>query len=90
MGANRYICGNWTNPVTEELFAAAAVETDPEKRQDMYKKATEIIIDQVPVVFIFHPANVFGWRDYVKGWEAQVDGNWVWAGGGLSYTWMDK
>lgn len=41
------------NPELDELFRAGSVETDPEKRMEIYKKAQQVLADfaiQYPIV----------------------------------------
>lgn len=42
----------YSNPKVDELFAAAAKENDPAKRQAMYSEVQKVLVDDVPVVWL--------------------------------------
>ncbi len=46
----------YENPKVDELFANAAVENDPEKRQAMYDEVQQILHDDVPLAWIMELA----------------------------------
>ncbi len=44
----------WGNPAYDKIVEAAAGETDPEKRREMYRKASRILLEEdVPVIPVF-------------------------------------
>jgi len=65
LGVSRtYVCDNirkgvlfsntmgYCNKEVDKLFAQAAVENDAEKRQALYSKAQQILVDDVPVIWL--------------------------------------
>lgn len=42
----------YENPEVDRLFAEAAMETDPEQRQDLYSKVQKILVEDVPVAWL--------------------------------------
>ncbi|HEY9064009.1 MAG TPA: ABC transporter substrate-binding protein, partial [Burkholderiaceae bacterium] len=43
----------YSNPKIDELFDAGAKEADPEKRKAIYLQAQKILLDEVPVAWLF-------------------------------------
>lgn len=54
----------WSNAEYDALVKGAAAETDPAKRMEMFVKAERILLDEVPVVPIYHDVS----RNLVKPW----------------------
>ncbi len=42
----------YSNPKVDAILAAAAQETSPEKRKELYKEFQKIVVDEVPIFFI--------------------------------------
>ncbi|GAA0573434.1 ABC transporter substrate-binding protein [Caenispirillum bisanense] len=42
----------YSNPRVDELFAAAAVENDPAKRQEQFSEVQRILTDELPVIWL--------------------------------------
>lgn len=57
----------WKNPEYDRLLAAAVKEPDAQKRLDMLSQAEQILVDEVPIIPIFHYVNKYVMRDNVKG-----------------------
>ncbi|HEY4200594.1 MAG TPA: ABC transporter substrate-binding protein [Devosiaceae bacterium] len=49
-GANS---GGYSNPDVDKLLNAADIEPDPAKRADLYKQAQKIIVDDLPVLWLW-------------------------------------
>jgi peptide/nickel transport system substrate-binding protein len=72
---------HWTPPNDlVKLVLAAAQETDPEKRSELYVKYSKFMIDQANLIVLFQPIYQFAVRNVVKsfpltaaGWEVQLD-----------------
>lgn len=58
----------YKNPEADRLIEAAAKETDPKKREQLYFKLQEIVYQDVPAVYILYPADLAVMRSWVKGW----------------------
>jgi peptide/nickel transport system substrate-binding protein len=47
---------NYQNPRVDELFEAAATETDETKRKEMFDEIQQILHDELPVIFLMEIA----------------------------------
>jgi len=45
----------YANPRIDELLDAGRRSTDPAARDDIYREITEILIEDAPMIFLFHP-----------------------------------
>lgn len=57
----------YSNPAVDRLLAAAAVETDPAKRRQLYLEAQQLILDDAVVIPINHSIDYTLVKPYVKG-----------------------
>ncbi|RNB55678.1 peptide ABC transporter substrate-binding protein [Brevibacillus gelatini] len=62
----------WENERYKELLKQSALETDPEKRKQLFAEAEQIFMDAMPVIPLFTDVDVWVQNDKVKG--VQVDG----------------
>ncbi len=58
----------YKNPEADRLIEAAAKETDPKKREQLYFRLQEIAYQDVPAVYVLYPADLAVMRSWVKGW----------------------
>jgi peptide/nickel transport system substrate-binding protein len=58
---------HWSDPVVDELSAAAAKEMDPVERIRLYHEIQEIFIERGPIIVPFFIDNLWGARLNVKG-----------------------
>jgi ABC-type transport system substrate-binding protein len=75
----------WTNAEFDKLVNdASALSGDPAKRDQMFKDAEKILVDDVGGVFVYHvtPGNIY--KPYLKGEELEPDNTgvaaWHWPG----------
>lgn len=75
---------NYSNPEVDELLVAARTEADYDRRVELYHELSQLLHDDVPVVYLYHPQEVqamrrthnmvfLGYRDALT-WMEQV---WV-------------
>jgi ABC-type transport system substrate-binding protein len=57
----------YENQEVLELMARAKTIVNPEKRIEMYKKIQEIIVDDAPWVFLYHPQSGFAAHKHIAG-----------------------
>ncbi len=62
----------WEDPRYQELLKQSSVETDPEKRKQLFAEAEQIFMDAMPLIPLFTDVDVWVQSDKVKG--VQVDG----------------
>ena len=70
---NMGVAGNRTfyeNAEVDELLVEARQEIDETKRQALYTKVQEILIEEAPMVYIHHQA-------YLTGVSDQIEGYWI-------------
>ena len=48
----------YSNPEVDELLAAGRATTDQAERAEIYKRFQEILADEAPVVFFYHPQEI--------------------------------
>jgi peptide/nickel transport system substrate-binding protein/oligopeptide transport system substrate-binding protein len=59
----------YANPAVDELLFSARRERDPLKRMEIYRRAEQIVVDEVPVVPIWHYTYERLFQSYVKNIE---------------------
>jgi len=74
LGSALNICF-WKNEPYHDLMIAARRETDPAKRAALYRKAQEIIAEEVPMVPLAHSPSMAATRTSVTGLEFEVNGD---------------
>lgn len=57
----------WQNTQYDRLIEQADVELDATKRLGLYKQAAQILLDDGPAVFLFHPPASFVLKPWVQG-----------------------
>ena len=61
---------NWFRMEDEyvnEMFIKGDLETDPEKRKDIYRELIAYIVDYCPNIPVFHKSSVYGWSKDIDG-----------------------
>jgi len=84
---------NWTgycNKKLEALHDKLDSEMDVKKRKAILKEILTIQNTDVPLISIGFVPRFLTFRDTVKGFTTDGDGSFVWSGGGLTHTWLDK
>lgn len=74
LGSALNICF-WKNEDYHKLVVAARRETDPAKRAALYRKAQEIIADEVPLVPLAHAPAMAACRTNVAGIQYEITGD---------------
>ena len=64
----------FANPKVDALLLDARKLSDPAKRKADYDQAMQILHDEVPYVFLYHPNNLFGMSSKVSGYTYVPDG----------------
>jgi peptide/nickel transport system substrate-binding protein len=80
----------YSNPKVDKLLEQGRVEPDFQKRYRIYKEFFEIIHEEVPQISLGSTPYVFGYRNYVKGFEVFPDDHFYYGVGGIGMTWMDR
>jgi len=61
--------GHYYNKEVIELIGDAKAIINPEKKLNIYKKAHQIIVNDAPMIFLFHPKSGFALNDRISGVE---------------------
>ncbi len=63
VGGNRAL---YHNEQVDSLLEAGKIETDIEKRKELYREAMEIIVDEAPWVFLYYPKQALVYRSNIS------------------------
>lgn len=58
----------YANDEVDALLSDARSETDEERRLELYEEAQQIIIDEAPLIPIYHPYLLVGMNDEIQGY----------------------
>jgi peptide/nickel transport system substrate-binding protein len=83
VGNNLY---NWANPEFDALVEEGRRTLDQDKRYEIYEKAQNILIEEVPVAFTFASNQYEAMRADVKGYQHWTNTSYL----GLATTWLDR
>jgi peptide/nickel transport system substrate-binding protein len=85
---------NWSGFCSQEvqdLFEKLDFELNTDQRKKILTRVITILSDEIPVIPIGFVPRYFAHRQYVKGFSTDSSGGrFVWGGGGLMKTWLDK
>lgn len=59
----------YSNPVVDDLLLQARRETDPQRRIELYRKAEQLILDDAPIIPIYHYTYERLFQPYVRSVE---------------------
>lgn len=71
----------WSGPVADEvdtLIREAAVDMNPETRREKYVRIQELMLEEVPYVYLYQMEDTVGMSDKIE-WEPPLDG-FLWMG----------
>ena len=80
----------YCNKEIDALLAKAEVESDNKKRKELFDRIIIKISDDLPELPIGYVPRFYTFRDYVKGFTVNDEGEFQFYGGGLSHAWLDK
>lgn len=82
--------GNYTrfsNPTVDMLTLKARKETNPEVRKKLYQQAEQIIVDEAPMVFLYHYSTHSLVQPFVRGYVLPAFGQYS---NKFVRVWLDK
>ncbi len=71
-GANNW--GKYSNPKVDELLHQARSAAKQPDRKRLYGEAVRLLVDDAPLVFLYHDAWTKGWEERVQGYVEVPDG----------------
>jgi ABC-type transport system substrate-binding protein len=84
---------NWSryaNKEVDELLEKGRTTWKWEERVPIYKRALQIIREDLPIYYVAKPVVGYALRDYVKGFRKGFGLRPSWYGGGVKYWWFEK
>ena len=75
----------FNDPAFDKLLADALLLTDPNKRRPLYQQAEQMLLDQVPTVFLYNPPGLYATLDVVQEFKVNPL-----AGGIYEVAWLKK
>jgi ABC-type dipeptide transport system, periplasmic component len=88
IGQNNW--SHYTNKELDKLLEEGRTNWKWEDRLPFYKKAVEIIKEDLPILYLVRPQTPVAHASFVKGFKAEA-GSWFgYYGGGLKLAWFDK
>jgi peptide/nickel transport system substrate-binding protein len=64
----------WSNPDADKALEDARLVTDPAKRKEIYEKLTRLVIDEEPILYIFHRKILIAHTNKLEGYKQMPDG----------------
>jgi peptide/nickel transport system substrate-binding protein len=74
----------------DAMIAKAETEVDLEKRRGLFKRIAGKIVGDAPILPIGFTPRFFAFRDHVKGFTTNHDGDFIYWNGGLNYASIDR
>ncbi|HWP60949.1 MAG TPA: ABC transporter substrate-binding protein [Candidatus Acidoferrales bacterium] len=74
----------------DALLEKAGLESDAKKRKEIFERIIAKVSDDLPELPIGYVPRFYSFRDYVKGFTTNSEGEFQFPGGGLSHAWLDK
>jgi peptide/nickel transport system substrate-binding protein len=83
----------YTNAEMDQLLEEGRKTSDFSQRKKIYAEVGKVLLRDVPEIPLYTHPFIFGFRSYVKGFEAEAGTgtmSYAAARGGLPITWLDK
>jgi peptide/nickel transport system substrate-binding protein len=74
----------------DALLDQGATTREVAERKRVYTKVLQIAIDEAPLIWTSIPDISLGWSTALKGFETNIGGYLVYAGGGLQRAWLER
>jgi peptide/nickel transport system substrate-binding protein len=75
--------GRYDSPLVDELLAQGRRTLDQGARRLIYRRVQELLLEDLPTVYLFHEPSITAWGDSVKAyrprpsWETYLEGVWL-------------
>lgn len=66
--------GHYSNPEVDKLMNAARVSTDEAVRKQSYDAAQKILLDELPIIYLYHPVWLWAYSKNLTGFVPYPDG----------------
>jgi peptide/nickel transport system substrate-binding protein len=74
----------------DSLLQKSETELDEKKRRELLREIVTKMNEDLPNLYVGFSSRLFAFRDFVKGFTTIGDGTFIWWGGGLNHTWLDR
>ncbi|MDV3128015.1 ABC transporter substrate-binding protein [Mycobacterium sp. 21AC1] len=64
----------FSDPEVDRLLDAGRVQTDTERRKQLYAEAATRIADEVSYIYLYNPSVIQAWANNLSGYDARRDG----------------
>ncbi|WOI55898.1 ABC transporter substrate-binding protein [Palleronia sp. LCG004] len=65
---------HYSNPEVDRILDAARATTVTEERKSLYDQARDILVEEAPLVYLYHPTWLWAMRDDLTGFTPYPDG----------------
>src|ERR1700753_1567850 len=66
--------GGYSNPEADKLMEEARLVADPAQRKAIYEKLTKILLDEEPIIYLYHRKLLFATTPKLQGFKPMPDG----------------
>jgi peptide/nickel transport system substrate-binding protein len=66
--------GGYSNPEADKLMEDARAISDPEQRKAIYEKLTRIVLNDEPIIYLYHRKLLFAHTKKLEGYRQMPDG----------------
>ena len=66
--------GRYSNPEADKLFEDARLVTDPAARKAIYEKLTKVILNDEPIIYLYHRKLLIAHTTKLEGYKQMPDG----------------
>jgi peptide/nickel transport system substrate-binding protein len=66
--------GKYSNPEADKLFEDARLVTDPAQRKPIYEKLTRIVLNDEPIIYLYHRKLLIAHTTKLEGYKPMPDG----------------
>jgi peptide/nickel transport system substrate-binding protein len=64
----------WANPEADKALDDARLVTDQDKRKALYEKLTKLVLDEEPILYIYHVKRLIAHTTKLEGYRQMPDG----------------
>jgi len=80
----------YCNQQVQELLQKAESELDKKKRRELFRQILTKSAEDLPEIHVGFVPRFFTFRENIKGFTTDPDGYFLWSGGGVTHTWIEK
>jgi peptide/nickel transport system substrate-binding protein len=66
--------GGYSDPETDRLMDEARLTSDPVQRKTIYEKMTRVVLNDEPIIYLYHRKNLIAYTTRLKGYRPMPDG----------------